>query len=633
MDSMLQLRAFGSIDLRSATGEQLRAVLAQPKRLALLAYLALARPRGPQRRDQVVALFWPEQDAEHARNALSQAVFFLRRFVGPDTLVSRNGDELELVRDALWCDALAFEQAIGAGDHARAVELYRGELLPGLHIPGGANELDRWLDVERTRYARTYAEALESLASACEAVGDDRGAVVWWRQLAAHDPYSSRATLRLMQAVAASGDPAAAVRCARDHLTLLGTELGIRPDPEVTALAERLSAGVAIVRPRDGGVAAAAHDGTQNAAMVAPSPPTLPPPRSREILRLLAIGGTAIGLVSVALILTSSTMARPTHPDRITSGLYARGRDALLTRTPMALRQAIDFFQQAVVHDSTFAAGHAGIAEAYGLASDLGYLPQAAANESVLVHVGRALSSDNTLAQAHVVLAGSLSEHGDFVAAEAAFRRAIELDSANAVAHHWYAMLLATLGRGDEAIAENALAASYDPLSSSVRNAGREIRAYFGHSERVDSGTVVDPTNPWARATAAVRDARSGRCAEANRRMERARQDVPQNLRMSLFDWSVAFYCGDSVRAREVLRAAEALPEAHVHGYYIAMAFRRLGEIDSTFAWLDSTGWNVQQRFNFRTNRDLDSLRSDPRFRHVLQRMGVLTASNAGPSR
>jgi len=115
--------------------------------------------------------------------------------------------------------------------------------------------------------------------------------------------------------------------------------------------------------------------------------------------------------------------------------------------------------------------------------------------------------------------------------------------------------------------------------------------------------------------------------------MERARQDVPQNLRMSLFDWSVAFYCGDSVRAREVLRAAEALPEAHVHGYYIAMAFRRLGEIDSTFAWLDSTGWNVQQRFNFRTNRDLDSLRSDPRFRHVLQRMGVLTASNAGPSR
>ncbi|HKN65211.1 MAG TPA: hypothetical protein VJW73_02985, partial [Gemmatimonadaceae bacterium] len=171
MGSMLQLLTLGSIDLRSDTGEPVRAVLAQPKRLGLLVYLALARPRGPQRRDQIVALFWPEQDSDHARNALSQAIFFLRRVLGPDTIANRNGDAIELSVDALWCDAIAFEQAIDAGDYARAVELFRGELLAGLHIPDAANELDQWLDGERARYAQAYAAALESLASAAEVAG------------------------------------------------------------------------------------------------------------------------------------------------------------------------------------------------------------------------------------------------------------------------------------------------------------------------------------------------------------------------------------------------------------------------------------------------------------------------------
>src|SRR5689334_7995760 len=111
---MIQLRVLGGTDLRSSTGEELRAVLAQPKRLALLVYLALAGPPGPQRRDRLIALFWPEQDTDRARNALSQAVFFLRRVLGADVILNRNGEELELARDQVWCDAIAFEAAIRA---------------------------------------------------------------------------------------------------------------------------------------------------------------------------------------------------------------------------------------------------------------------------------------------------------------------------------------------------------------------------------------------------------------------------------------------------------------------------------------------------------------------------------------
>src|SRR3954467_9079489 len=93
---MIRLRTLGSLDLRGPDGQELRGLLAQPKRAALLAYLTLASPRGPHRRDKLVALFWPELDDDHARNALSQAVRFLRRSLGGSVLASRNGDELSV---------------------------------------------------------------------------------------------------------------------------------------------------------------------------------------------------------------------------------------------------------------------------------------------------------------------------------------------------------------------------------------------------------------------------------------------------------------------------------------------------------------------------------------------------------
>src|SRR5690242_8838200 len=187
---MIQLRILGGIGLRGSDGQELRAVLAQPKRLALLTYLALAKPRGPQRRDRLIALFWPEQDSEHARNALSQAAFFLRRELGADALLNRNGDELVLDPTRLWCDAAALEDASKAGRHDEVVELYRGELLAGIHLPDVSPVLEQWLESERAHHATLYAEALEALAEDRERAGDYRGAILWWRRLAAHDPYS-----------------------------------------------------------------------------------------------------------------------------------------------------------------------------------------------------------------------------------------------------------------------------------------------------------------------------------------------------------------------------------------------------------------------------------------------------------
>src|ERR1700752_3107308 len=78
---MLRLTTLGAIDLRDRRGHPVREILGQPKRLALLIYLAVEcrRSGGPVARDQLLALFWPESDAAHARNTLSQALHQLRQ--------------------------------------------------------------------------------------------------------------------------------------------------------------------------------------------------------------------------------------------------------------------------------------------------------------------------------------------------------------------------------------------------------------------------------------------------------------------------------------------------------------------------------------------------------------------------
>ncbi|HSG06992.1 MAG TPA: hypothetical protein VLA36_01450 [Longimicrobiales bacterium] len=89
---MLRLDLFGATDITSAEGSAAHSVLRQPKRLAVLAYLVLARPRGLHRRDHLVAIFWPDKDEDHARGALSQALSFLRRSLGEDVIRSRGDD-------------------------------------------------------------------------------------------------------------------------------------------------------------------------------------------------------------------------------------------------------------------------------------------------------------------------------------------------------------------------------------------------------------------------------------------------------------------------------------------------------------------------------------------------------------
>lgn len=130
---MVFLRLFGSVELQSDCDHELRAVLAQPKRLALLAYLAAARPTGFHRRDTLLGLFWPELDQERGRAALRQAIYTLRQALGSDVIITRGDADIAINREALTSDVVQFRARL-AGEPANAVTLYRGDLLNGFFL-------------------------------------------------------------------------------------------------------------------------------------------------------------------------------------------------------------------------------------------------------------------------------------------------------------------------------------------------------------------------------------------------------------------------------------------------------------------------------------------------------------------
>ena len=164
---MIELRTLGALGLSSAEGTPLASVLAQPRRTALLCYLALESPRGFQRRDTLYALFWPEHSTEQARHALRQSLYFLRHELGPETIVSRGDDSLAVAPDRVRCDAVEFEGAADEGRLEEALALYRGDLLAGFHITG-APDFERWLEEERSRLRHRVEEAGWAVAAARE---------------------------------------------------------------------------------------------------------------------------------------------------------------------------------------------------------------------------------------------------------------------------------------------------------------------------------------------------------------------------------------------------------------------------------------------------------------------------------
>ncbi|HEU5209624.1 MAG TPA: BTAD domain-containing putative transcriptional regulator [Longimicrobiales bacterium] len=236
---MIRLHLLGSVRLLDGDGRDIRAVLQQPKRLALLAFLAAARPRGPQRRDTLTGMFWGESDEASARKSLSQAIYFLRQKIHPALFAGRFGEEIELSAGEVWCDVVEFEALLEAGRTADALNLYTGELMPGFHI-SEAPEWEKWLDGERDRLRGRASEAAWALAASEEQVGNAGMAAHWARWAAALTPFDEQAHRKVLELLVRTGDRAGALRTHEEFARRLAVEYEVEPSPETAALVEAI---------------------------------------------------------------------------------------------------------------------------------------------------------------------------------------------------------------------------------------------------------------------------------------------------------------------------------------------------------------------------------------------------------
>ena len=237
---MIRIETLGGFSVRGDDGQSPTGSATQPRRMAILALLARAGERGVNR-ERLIALLWPDADDERAPRTLAQALYALRKDLGAEDAIVGNR-ELSFDPALVSSDVAEFSAALARGDDARAVALYHGPFLDGFHVPGGG-EFARWVEEERRAIAQQYARALESLARAARVRGELAESVSWWRKLAALEPLNARVSVGLMDALAASGDSAAALKHVQIYQLLVEQELDLPPDREVLSMAERIRQG------------------------------------------------------------------------------------------------------------------------------------------------------------------------------------------------------------------------------------------------------------------------------------------------------------------------------------------------------------------------------------------------------
>jgi serine/threonine-protein kinase len=247
-----KLFLLGRVEMRGGDSAEAERLLVQPKVVALLAYLALAgAPAVPGRfvrRDALVGLLWPELDQAHARAALRKAIHAIRGALGAEAILSRGDEEVALGDGVLWCDAVEFVAAVDRGQLVRALELYRGDLMPGFHL-AECGEFERWLEEQRGADRDRAAGAAWAMAVRSHEGENLTDAGNWARRAVRFRWDDERALRRAIVMLAAIGDRAGAARLYDEFARRLRAELDVDPSDETVALIQALRAGQPLPTP------------------------------------------------------------------------------------------------------------------------------------------------------------------------------------------------------------------------------------------------------------------------------------------------------------------------------------------------------------------------------------------------
>ncbi len=324
------------------------------------------------------------------------------------------------------------------------------------------------------------------------------------------------------------------------------------------------------------------------------------------------------------------TQARPVDPEAHEA--YLKGRYYWNRRSPVKadMMQAIDYFQQAIGIDPTYALAYVGIADCYDVlgSGDYDVISPGDAFPKARAAAERALEIDSTLGLAHTVLA-YIKHHyeWDWAGAEKEYRQAILLNPRDPNTHHWYSHYLMAMGRIPESLAESRVTLQLDPLDLIfnvhlgwhylyARQTDQAVEALLQAASMKQSSWIPHHYLGWAyeqQGTSAIPE------------LQKADSLNPDNAAMlSALAHGYAVAGRRSEAKRTLGQLLELRHTRYVSPYEIAVVYVGLGENDSAFEWLERayqehSSWLSYLNVEFR----LDPLRSDPRFADLVRRVGL----------
>ena len=316
--------------------------------------------------------------------------------------------------------------------------------------------------------------------------------------------------------------------------------------------------------------------------------------------------------------------ARPVNPQAYDA--YLLGDYHASKRNPAAIEKAIEYFQQAIRIDPSYAQAYAGLASAYLERDVWGGLGIGKSADQVRANTLKALELDGELAEAHALMGDIYFEYDwDWSHTEAEFKRAIELNANLPRSHERYALFLQAMDRQQEALAAVHRAVQLDPLSAwYISEEGRVLyraRKYEDAITRYQRALELDPGYVPALSRIADAYAQLGKYDEALAWAQKYQQTSGDpRLGRQLMACTYASM-GQRREALEVLRTIERNGDTDQFG--LAVVYSALGDHDRAMAALEKL---VQTRsgmpFAFVDPR-LDPLRSDPHFQQLLRRAGI----------
>jgi TolB-like protein/Tfp pilus assembly protein PilF len=310
---------------------------------------------------------------------------------------------------------------------------------------------------------------------------------------------------------------------------------------------------------------------------------------------------------------------------------FLRGVYYLHRGTAENARTSINYFHRAVAADPDFAPAYRGLADGFSKLAGFTSTPSREVIPQMRAAATRALELDDTLGEAHLDLARAYTYESNWTDADREYRRALNLSPSSAAVHLHYGYYLLQTGRLEEALAESRIALELDPLSPAQHQfAGRilyYLRRYDDAAALLQKAVAMNPSLGIVHEMLGlVYLARPLTYSQGLAESERARELMEKDpMTTSQVGYAYALV-GQRAKARDMLRELERSPDGTVRALPVARVYAGLGDRDRAFSWLQKAVDQRDVALSLQADPVYDGLRSDPRFRVLLQHVNLTPA-------